>query len=113
MHFLACNDNCTGLLLDDLSWFANKLISETSHITTGSIPPPWEQIFLIDSNVTLFLDAINQKNELRKRLEMVPWHDYKKLLKESENSLHNVSILFIHYLYPGKFNSIFIFIFII
>lgn len=86
----ACNDNCTGLLLDDLELLTNKLEFETEHISTVQIPAPWEQLFYIDSNVTIFSQDLNERKELQEKLEQVSWHNFKKLLKNSEKSLHKV-----------------------
>ncbi|XP_051174494.1 laminin subunit alpha-1 isoform X1 [Leptopilina boulardi] len=84
----SCNDNCTGLLLDDLEFITNKLELETEHISMGEIPAPWEQLFYIDSNVTIFSQDLKQRKELQGKLETLPRHDFKKLLQDSEKSLH-------------------------
>ncbi|XP_015607311.1 laminin subunit alpha-1 [Cephus cinctus] len=89
----SCNDNCTGILLDNLSAMANTLALETTHIANGYIPPPWEDLSFIDSNTTALLDKLQMENLIKTRLKNVPWYDYRKLMTNAEGLLRNANQL--------------------
>lgn len=86
----ACNDNCTGILLDDVDDMKYNLINATTHISTGYIAPPWEELANMDENVTMMFEELAIRRQIEDRLEHVPWNNYKDLLKHAENLLSNV-----------------------
>ncbi|XP_050482872.1 laminin subunit alpha-1 isoform X2 [Bombus huntii] len=87
----SCNDNCTGILLDTVAALSQELAESTTHIANGYIPPPWEDLSYIDSNITTFLDEINLRNRLRQRMRDVPWHEYRNLMKYLEMLLRTAN----------------------
>lgn len=87
---LACDDNCTGILLDTVAMLSEKLAGGTSHIADGYIPPPWEALSYFDSNVTAYLEELELRTQLQQRMRNVPWHEYKKLAEDVEIILRNV-----------------------
>ncbi|XP_015124906.1 laminin subunit alpha-1, partial [Diachasma alloeum] len=87
----SCNDNCTGLLLEDLSQLSLNLTLETTHIADGYIPPPWVELAYIDSNATELLQEIDRIDELKDRMRSVPWGDYQLLRIKAENLLKSFS----------------------
>lgn len=87
---LACDDNCTGILLDTVAMLSEELAGGTSHIAEGYIPPPWEELSYIDSNVTAYLEEFELRTQLQQRMKNVPWHEYKKLAEDVETMLRNV-----------------------
>ena len=89
---LACNDNCTGILLDTVAMLSEELAGGTSHIADGYIPPPWEELSYIDSNMTTYLEELEQRTRLQQRMRNVPWHEYKKLAQDVETMLRNVCL---------------------
>lgn len=89
---LACNDNCTGVLLDTVDMLSHELAEGTSHIANGYIPPPWEDLSYIDKNTTAFIEEIELQNKLKQRMKSVPWHEHRKLLKQVELLLRTVRI---------------------
>nr|XP_034195684.1 laminin subunit alpha-1 isoform X1 [Osmia lignaria] len=80
----SCNDNCTGLLLDTLAILSQELAEGTAHIADGYIPPPWEDLAYIDSNVTAYFEEIELQNKLKQRMKNIPWHEYRKLKNHLE-----------------------------
>ncbi|XP_017882648.2 laminin subunit alpha-1 [Ceratina calcarata] len=80
----SCNDNCTGVLLDTVASMSQELLEGTVHIASGYIPPPFEDLFYIDSNVTAYLKEIELQNKLKERMRNVPRHEYRELLKRTE-----------------------------
>lgn len=92
--FTGCNDNCTGLLLDDIANFSSKLAEETAHVTNGFIPPPWEHLAYIDTNSTILFDEIEREIEIKQRLNELPWYDYENLFATIEALLKKVSKFF-------------------
>ncbi|CAK9806681.1 Laminin subunit alpha-1 [Anthophora quadrimaculata] len=80
----SCNDNCTGILLDTVAVLSQELAKGTTHIANGYIPPPWEDLSYIDSNVTAFFEDIHLQNTLKQRMKNIPWHDHRKLLNNVE-----------------------------
>lgn len=87
----ACNDNCTGILLDNLAALSQELAEGTVHIADGYVPPPWQELSYIDSNTTEYLEEINRRNRLKQRMKNIPWNKYRELLKEVEVLLRAVS----------------------
>ncbi|XP_076245323.1 wing blister [Calliopsis andreniformis] len=87
----SCNDNCTGVLLDTVAMLSHELAEGTTHIANGYIPPPREDLEMIDSNTTLYLERIHLQNKLKERMRNVPWHEYRKLLKLAESVLKRVT----------------------
>ncbi|XP_076751939.1 wing blister [Xylocopa sonorina] len=81
----SCNDNCTGILLDTVVELSRDLAEGTTHIANGYVPPPWEELSYIDTNVTAFLNEIDLQNKLKKRVKSIPWHEYKKLMTHVES----------------------------
>lgn len=90
MSRLACDDNCTGILLDTVATLSNELAAGTSHIADGYIPPPWEELTYIDSIVTGHFKELELRTLLQQRMKTVPWHEYKKLAEDVEIMLRNV-----------------------
>ncbi|XP_061943056.1 laminin subunit alpha lam-3 isoform X4 [Apis cerana] len=80
----SCNDNCTGILLDNLAALAQELAEGTVHIADGYVPPPWQELSYIDSNTTEYLEEMNRQNRLKQRMKNIPWNKYRELLKEVE-----------------------------
>ncbi|KAG6795480.1 laminin subunit alpha-2 isoform X2 [Apis mellifera caucasica] len=80
----SCNDNCTGILLDNLAALSQELAEGTVHIADGYVPPPWQELSYIDSNTTEYLEEINRRNRLKQRMKNIPWNKYRELLKEVE-----------------------------
>lgn len=87
---LACDDNCTGILLDTVATLSDELTAGTTHIADGYIPPPWEELTYFDSTVTTHLKELELRTRLQQRMKTVPWHDYKKLAEDVEVMLRNV-----------------------
>lgn len=90
MSRLACDDNCTGILLDTVAKLSNELATGTSHIADGYIPPPWEELTYIDSIVIEHFKELEQRTRLQQRMKTIPWHEYKKLAEDVEVMLRNV-----------------------
>lgn len=90
MSCLACNDNCTGILLDTVAAMSDELAAGTSHIADGYIPPPWEELTYIDTNATVYLEELELQDRLRQRMKNIPWHEYRKLMRDVEAMLRNV-----------------------
>ncbi|XP_074102845.1 wing blister [Cotesia typhae] len=86
----SCNDNCTGILLDEMSLLSELLIAETTHIANGYIPPPWVELAFIDANTTELFNVINEKKSLRRRMHNIPWSEYKKMLHKVESLFKNI-----------------------
>ncbi|KAF3427281.1 LOW QUALITY PROTEIN: hypothetical protein E2986_11364, partial [Frieseomelitta varia] len=86
-----CNDNCTGILLDTVAALSQKLAEGTTHIANGYIPPPWEDLSYISSNVTTFLEEINLQNKLKQEMKNIPWHEYRGLMKHFETLLRTTN----------------------
>ncbi|XP_043794597.1 laminin subunit alpha-2 isoform X1 [Apis laboriosa] len=80
----SCNDNCTGVLLDNLAALSQELAEGTVHIADGYVPPPWQELSYIDSNTTGYLEEMNRQNRLRQRMRNIPWSKYRELLKQVE-----------------------------
>lgn len=89
----ACNDNCTGILLDNLAALAQELAEGTVHIADGYVPPPWQELSYIDSNTTEYLEEMNRQNRLKQRMKNIPWNKYRELLKEVEVLFRTVSVI--------------------
>lgn len=89
-YYLACNDNCTGILLDTIAMLSEDLAVGTSHIADGYIPPPWEELTYIDTNATLYFEELELRTRLQQRMKTVPWHEYKKFKEDVEVMLRNV-----------------------
>ncbi|XP_046413773.1 laminin subunit alpha-1-like [Neodiprion fabricii] len=77
----SCNDNCTGILLDDLDTMSSLLDEETVHIANGYIPPPWQDLSYVNDNASLLFEDIKLERNLRHKIENIPWHQYRKLKK--------------------------------
>lgn len=90
VSLLACDDNCTGILLDTVANLSNVLATGTSHIADGYIPPPWKELTNIDSIVTGYVKEVELRTRLQQRMKTVPWHEYKKLTEDVEVMLRNV-----------------------
>jgi len=71
---------------------SEELARGTSHIADGYIPPPWEELSYIDSNMTAYLEEVELRNRLQQRMRNVPWHEYKKLAENVEIMLRNVCL---------------------
>ena len=71
---------------------SQKLAEGTTHIANGYIPPPWEDLSYISSNVTTFLEEINLQNKLKQEMKNIPWHEYRSLMKHFETLLRTVCI---------------------
>ncbi|XP_077268130.1 wing blister isoform X1 [Temnothorax americanus] len=87
----SCDDNCTGILLDTVAMLSENLAEGTGHIAGGYIPPPWEALSDIDSNVTAYLEELELRTQLQQRMRNVPWHEYKKLAEDVETMLRNLN----------------------
>lgn len=98
----ACDDNCTGILLDIIVKISQELAAGTGHIADGYIPPPWVELTYIDSNVTVYFEELELRSRLRQRMKNVPWHKYKKLMKDVEILLRNVCYVSYHKTVPLK-----------
>lgn len=90
LFILACNDNCTGLLLDTLAILSQELAEGTAHIADGYIPPPWEDLAYIDSNATAYFEEIELQNKLKQRMKNIPWHEYRTLKNHLETLFRTV-----------------------
>ncbi|XP_076668102.1 wing blister isoform X2 [Andrena cerasifolii] len=88
---MSCDDNCTGVLLDTVDMLSHELAEGTSHIANGYIPPPWEDLSYIDRNATAFIEELELQNKLKQRMQSVPWHEHRKLLKQAESSLRTAN----------------------
>ncbi|XP_039307072.1 laminin subunit alpha-1 isoform X3 [Solenopsis invicta] len=92
----SCNDNCTGILLDTVANLSEELAGGTGHIADGYIPPPWEELSYIDSNVTAYFEELELQTHLQQRMKNVPWLHYKKLADDVESLLRNFNKLAKH-----------------
>lgn len=88
---VACDDNCTGILLDNIAVMSEELVAGTGHIAGGYIPPPWQELLHVDSNVSVYLEELELRARLRERMRSVPWNEYSKLVADVEAMLRNVS----------------------
>ncbi|XP_023288824.1 laminin subunit alpha-2 [Orussus abietinus] len=86
----SCNDNCTGILLDDLELLSLTLAEETTHISGGYVPPPWEELDFVDSNATMLHEEVEADKKVRQRLRNVPRYEYSRMLKNAEGLLRSV-----------------------
>ncbi|XP_014221917.2 laminin subunit alpha-1 [Trichogramma pretiosum] len=100
LQCMSCNDNCTGLLLDELEDMRYEFANATTHVKAGYITPPWEALANIDDNATLVLQQIQQNKHFQYQLEQLPWQHYRsfavrseQLLKTAMNSLNNARII--------------------
>lgn len=87
----ACDDNCTGILLDTVETLSAKLAAGTSHIVDGIVLPPWEDLTYIDANATECLGELELRDRLRQRMKSVPWHKHRQLMTDVEAMLKNVN----------------------
>ncbi|XP_014204068.2 laminin subunit alpha-1 [Copidosoma floridanum] len=87
---VSCNDNCTGLLLDDLDDLKYELINATTHISAGYIAPPWEELAYMDDNVTSLYGEIKARRRIEDEVRSIPWDDYKLMAKRAESLLSKV-----------------------
>lgn len=78
-------------MLDDLTMLSEELAIETAHIANGYIAPPWEELSYIDANATSLIDELERETELKQRMKNIPWSEYHRLMKNSENLLKDVS----------------------
>lgn len=78
------------MLLDTVAALSEELAEGTIHIANGYIPPPWEDLSYIDSNVTAFFEKIDHQNKLKQRMKNIPWHEYRKLMEHVETLLRTV-----------------------
>ncbi|KAJ8669684.1 hypothetical protein QAD02_000943, partial [Eretmocerus hayati] len=92
----SCNDNCTGLLLNDMDILKYDLINATTHISTGYLAPPWESLAAIDDNITFLFERIEWRNKIERTLNSIPREKYDLLLKRA-NSLSNDSMDLLQY----------------
>lgn len=109
--FAACNDNCTGVLLDNLAALSQELAEGTVHIADGYVPPPWQELSYIDSNTTGYLEEMNRQNRLKQRMRNIPWNKYRELLKQVEVLLRAVRVITLkEFLLLGNIKNIYIYI---
>lgn len=73
-----------------MSLLSELLITETTHIANGYIPPPWVELAFIDANTTELFNIINEKKSLRQRMHNIPWSEYKKMLHKVESLFKNI-----------------------
>ncbi|XP_066580920.1 laminin subunit alpha-1 [Prorops nasuta] len=90
----SCNDNCTGLLLNDIKELSEKLARETTHIASGYIPPPWEDLAIIEENTTIYFEELKILKKIKERLSQLPWDDYKRYAETAEKLLTNFNQVF-------------------
>lgn len=70
---------------------STKLATNTNHIADGYILPPWEALEYINSNATLLFKEFELRDLLQQRMRNVPWQKHRKLMKDVEAMLRNVS----------------------
>ncbi|XP_043271259.1 laminin subunit alpha-1 [Venturia canescens] len=86
-----CSDNCTKILLDDLTLLSEELALETAHIANGYIPPPWEELSYVDANTTILFGELERETALKERMKNIPWSEYHRLMKKSEKLLKDMA----------------------
>ncbi|XP_011501171.1 PREDICTED: laminin subunit alpha-1 [Ceratosolen solmsi marchali] len=89
INCMSCNDNCTGLLLDDIKELKYKLINATTHVFNGYIAPPWEELAYYDDNITILFKEVEMKIQIEKKLKNMPWENYDFLSKSVGTLLTN------------------------
>ncbi|KAK0081679.1 hypothetical protein PV325_011758 [Microctonus aethiopoides] len=89
----SCNDNCTGILLDDFAIMSERLTLETSHIVNGIIPPPWIELTFIDSNSTELFNEIDRIKLLKQRMRNIPTSEYERMMNKVEKLMKNAAEL--------------------
>lgn len=75
--------------MNDISSLSDLLITETTHISNGYIPPPWIELTFIDTNTTELFNTINNKKLLKQRMNNIPWLEYKKMMEKVELLFRN------------------------
>jgi hypothetical protein len=84
----ACDDGCTGVLLNELALLDKQLQEGAGHLIGGVIPPPWPQ--LQETNKTAF-ELKNWLN-LAERVAMLPDDISDKLKWQAQQLLDKVSM---------------------
>lgn len=75
---------------------SKELIQETYHIANGYIPLPFEDLSYISGNATELMNQIEEETELKRRIERVPWLDYKRLSDDADALYKTFSNLSTH-----------------
>ena len=78
--------------MDDLEDLKYELANATTHISTGYIAPPWEELAYIDDNMTIYFEVLEDRKQVEEKLRNIPWDHYRLLANRAENLLKNVRL---------------------
>nr|CAD7199120.1 unnamed protein product [Timema douglasi] len=88
----ACDDECTGVLLNDLDNLAALLKKKGGHLSGGITPPPWGLLRSVEGNTSQLAMRLDQLHQLNNRVVALPTNlgedirrDTKQLLRRSES----------------------------
>nr|CAD7455143.1 unnamed protein product [Timema tahoe] len=87
----SCDDECTGVLLNDLDNLAALLKKKGGHLSGGITPPPWGLLRSVEGNTSQLAMRLDQLHQLNNRVAALPTNlgedirrDTKQLLRRSE-----------------------------
>lgn len=88
----ACDDGCTGLLLDKVDDIRRAFKEGAGHLVDGVIAPPWEELLDIERNVTELEESLCKwKNITETTLSKLPPDVHEELSKKAKQLLNKVS----------------------
>lgn len=89
--FAACDDGCTGLLLDKVQDLENELNSKTGHLAGGVVLPPWQDLMQADGVANELDDTWALWQNTSARLQLLPFNADEELHKKARQLLNKVT----------------------
>lgn len=86
--FLACDDGCTGLLLDEMDKLDLLLSQNAGHISGGLVPPPWTPLMQIKNNSDNLRSSLKAWISVTQQIKALP-HNFGDDLKKKARALLN------------------------
>lgn len=97
----ACDDGCTGMLLNDLDSMSLRLSVGAGHLAGGFIPPPWTPLNAVDHSAGRLEDMLRgwyaHRETTNTRLNAVADDDIKKKAKHLMNKVRNIQFFIWNY----------------
>lgn len=92
MHFVtACDDGCTGLLLNKAEDIRRTFKDRTGHLADGVIAPPWEDLLDLERNVTELQESLRKWINITEiALTKLPPDVHEELSKKARQLLNKV-----------------------
>ncbi|KAF7990369.1 hypothetical protein HCN44_000174 [Aphidius gifuensis] len=85
----SCDDNCTGILLDDIEKMTIFLDTETVDIANGYIPLPWLKLSSFNESLTTTFDEIKILEKFEKLFKNIQWLNFKIFMQKFEGIFNN------------------------